>query len=127
MKKLTLAISGFMLFVGAAFADTTNIGAKLSLGNFDASGTETQNSASDPKLNTSGDATFPFASIFLEREKELSNFNIALGLDFIPLTAEIDKLGGGNGTDATVEVGNQITLYIQPSKELSNGLKVLLD
>jgi hypothetical protein len=60
----------------------------------------------------------------LEREKEFTNFNVALGLDFIPLTAEIDKLGGGDGTDATVEVGNQITLYVQPSKELSNGLKV---
>ena len=106
------------------FADSTNIGAKLSYGNFDASGTETQNLTSDPKLTSSGDANFPFASIFLEREKEFTNFNVALGLDFIPLTAEIDKLGGGDGTDATVEVGNQITLYVQPSKELSNGLKV---
>jgi hypothetical protein len=124
MKKLTLAISGLVLLAGSAFADSTNIGAKLSYGNFDASGTETQNLTSDPKLTSSGDANFPFASIFLEREKEFTNFNVALGLDFIPLTAEIDKLGGGDGTDATVEVGNQITLYVQPSKELSNGLKV---
>jgi len=124
MKKLTLAVSGLVLLAGAAFADSTNIGAKLSYGNFDASGTETQNLTSDPKLNSSGNAKFPFASIFLEREKEFSNLNVALGLDFIPLTAEIDKLGGGDGTDATVEVGNQITLYVQPSKELSNGLKV---
>ena len=124
MKKLTLAISGLVLLAGAAFADSTNIGAKLSYGDFDASGTETQNLTSDPKLNSSGNAKFPFASIFLEREKEFSNLNVALGLDFIPLIAEIDKLGGGNGTDATVEVGNQITLYVQPSKELSNGLKV---
>jgi hypothetical protein len=124
MKKLTLAISGLVLLAGAAFADSTNIGAKLSYGDFDASGTETQNLTSDPKLNSSGNAKFPFASIFLEREKEFSNLNVALGLDFIPLTAEIDKLGGGDGTDATVEVGNQITLYVQPSKELSNGLKV---
>ncbi len=124
MKKITLAISGLVLLAGSAFADSTNIGAKLSYGNFDASGTETQNLTSDPKLTSSGDANFPFASIFLEREKEFTNFNVALGLDFIPLTAEIDKLGGGDGTDATVEVGNQITLYVQPSKELSNGLKV---
>jgi hypothetical protein len=124
MKKIILAISGLVLLVGGAFADSTNIGAKLSYGNFDASGTETQNLTSDPKLTSSGDANFPFASIFLEREKEFTNFNVALGLDFIPLTAEIDKLGGGDGTDATVEVGNQITLYVQPSKELSNGLKV---
>ena len=124
MKKITLAISGLVLLAGSAFADSTNIGAKLSYGNFDATGAETQNLTSDPKLTSSGDANFPFASIFLEREKEFSNFNVALGLDFIPLTAEIDKLGGGDGTDATVEVGNQITLYVQPSKELSNGLKV---
>ena len=124
MKKITLAISGLVLLCGAAFADSTNIGAKLSYGNFDVSGTETQNLTSAAKLNSSGSAKFPFASIFLEREKEFTNLNVALGLDFIPLTAEIDKLGGGDGTDATVEVGNQITLYVQPSKELSNGLKV---
>ena len=124
MKKLTLAIFGLVLLAGAAFADSTNIGAKLSYGDFDVSGTETQNLTSAAKINSSGNAKFPFASIFLEREKEFSNLNVALGLDFIPLTAEIDKLGGGDGTDATVEVGNQITLYVQPSKELSNGLKV---
>ena len=124
MKKITLALSGLVLLAGSAFADSTNIGAKLSYGNFDVSGTETQNLTSAAKLNSSGNAKFPFASIFLEREKEFSNLNVALGLDFIPLTAEIDKLGGGDGTDATVEVGNQITLYVQPSKELSNGLKV---
>ena len=124
MKKIILAISGLVLLAGGAFADSTNIGAKLSYGNFDVSGTETQNLTSAAKLNSSGSAKFPFASIFLEREKEFTNLNVALGLDFIPLTAEIDKLGGGDGTDATVEVGNQITLYVQPSKELSNGLKV---
>ena len=124
MKKITLALSGLVLLAGSAFADSTNIGAKLSYGNFDVSGTETQNLTSAAKLNSSGSAKFPFASIFLEREKEFTNLNVALGLDFIPLTAEIDKLGGGDGTDATVEVGNQITLYVQPSKELSNGLKV---
>ena len=127
MKKITLAVSGLVLLAGSAFADSTNIGAKLSYGNFDASGTETQNLTSDPKLKSSGNADFPFASIFLEREKEFSNLNVALGLDFIPLTAEIDSLTGGgaaDGTGAKVEVGNQITLYVQPSKELSNGLKV---
>ena len=30
MKKLTLAVSGLVLLAGAAFADSTNIGAKLS-------------------------------------------------------------------------------------------------
>jgi len=131
MKKLTLAASGLVLLAGAAFADSTNIGAKLSVGNFDASGTHTTNSGSitsgGPAVSSSGDATFPFASVFLEREKEFSNMSIALGLDYIPLTAEIDKIGGGaaaNGAGATVEAGNQITLYVQPSKELSNGLKV---
>ena len=138
MKKITLTFFGLILLAGSAFADTTNVGLKLSYGNFDASGGHTTNSngvgstainfidgpSGGPKLNSSGDATFPFASLFLEREKELTNLNLALGLDFIPLTAEIDKLGGGDGTDATVKVGNQITLYVQPSKELSNGLKV---
>ncbi len=124
MKKITLAFMGLLLLAGTAFADSTNIGVKLSYGNFDATGTETPNLASDAKINNAGNADFPFASIFLEREREFTNLNVALGLDFIPMTAEIDKLGGGDGTDATVEVGNQFTLYVQPSKEFTNGFKV---
>ena len=74
MKKITLAVSGLVLLAGSAFADSTNIGAKLSVGNFDASGTHTTNSGSitsgGPAVSSSGDAIFPFASVFLEREKE---------------------------------------------------------
>ena len=141
MNKLLLAISGLILLAGSAFADSTNVGVKLSYGNFDAAGSHTTNRAGvgstaiafvdgktgGPAVNASGDATFPFASIFIEREKEFSKGNIAVGLDYIPLSAEIDSIPGGNaadGTGATVEVGNQMTLYIQPSKELSNGVKV---
>jgi hypothetical protein len=141
MNKLLLAISGLILLAGSAFADSTNVGVKLSYGNFDAAGSHTTNrggvgstaiafvdgKTGGPAVNASGDATFPFASIFIEREKEFSKGNIAVGLDYIPLSAEIDSIPGGNaadGTGATVEVGNQMTLYIQPSKELSNGVKV---
>ena len=127
MKKIILAISGLVLLAGAAFADSTNIGAKLSYGNLDATGSETTNSASGASggaaVNRSGDADVPFASVFIEREKEFANFNIALGLDFMPLTAEAETLTG-TGTNAKIEIGNQMTIYVQPSKELSNGLKV---
>ena len=41
--------------------------------------------------------------------------NIALGLDVIPFSAEVDSLGGGDGFDAKVEVSNVITAYIQPT------------
>ncbi len=51
-------------------------------------------------------------------------FNVSLGLDFVPLTEEVAKLGGGNGTDATVSAGNLMTAYIQPSFKVNETLSV---
>ena len=45
---------------------------------------------------------------------------MSIGLDVIPFTTEIDKLGGGDGFDATIEVGNLITAYIQPTFDLGD-------
>ena len=128
MKKILTTLACLVGLQGFALADTTNVGIKLSYGNFEASGSETQDSGSinsgGTALARSGDADFPFASVFVERDFALTNFNIALGLDYIPLEAEVESIGGGDGFDAKVEIKDQFTLYIQPSKKLNNGLTV---
>jgi len=130
MFKKTIGIVSTILFLSnVSYADTTNIGVKLSYGNLEASGTESTDSAGSNTGGTvvdsgSGDGSFPFASLFVEREIELDGFNVALGLDYVPFEAEVDKLGGGDGTDATVELKDHFTIYVQPSKKLDNGITV---
>jgi len=129
MKNIILGIATSFLLVGTALADSTNIGLKLSYGSLDADGTNDTNSASGGSggdaLKSSGSMNLPLASIFLEREIELPVLNIALGIDLVPMSAST-KLDGGNGTDADVEVGNQFTAYIQPSKTLANDMAVFV-
>jgi len=129
IKKLLISASAFGLLANVALADSTNVGINLSYGKLDATGTEQTDSAGSDTGGTvvssgSGDANFPFGSIFLEREVNLTNFNVALGLDYVPVSREVDKLTGGNGTDATVKVKNIKNIYIQPSKTLDNGVSL---
>ena len=130
MKKILTTLVCLVGLQGFALADTTNVGIKLSYGNFDASGSETTDSdganvnSGGTAVAKSGDADFPFASAFIERDFALTNFNIALGLDYIPLEAEVESIGGGTGFDAKVEVKDQFTIYVQPSKKLDNGMTV---
>ena len=116
-----------------ALADNYNIGLSGSYGKFEASGSETKDSI---KKNRSGDAEFPFASIFVEYNKTMSKeWDVAFGLDYIPFSAEIDDRSQTNsdlhaGTivtgsrKATLELKDHFTAYIQPSYNLGNGLAV---
>ena len=116
-----------------ALADNYNIGLSGAYGSFEASGSQTKDSVN--KTN-SGDADFPFASIFFEYNKTMSKeWDVAFGLDYIPLSAEIDsrsQAGSDNilgstvtGTrTATIDLKNHVTAYIQPSYNLGNGLAV---
>ncbi len=118
-----------------ALADNYNIGLSGSYGNFEASGSQTNGGV---KKNESGDADFPFASIFIEYNKTMSKeWDVAFGLDYIPFSAEIDDRSGADvggdlnagsttqGTkSATLDLKNHTTLYIQPSYNLGNGLAV---
>ena len=129
LKKIIGIVSAALFLSNIAYSDTTNIGVKLSYGTLEATGTESTDSAGSNTGGTvvdsgSGDGSFPFASLFVEREIELVGFNVALGLDYVPFEAEVDKLGGGNGTDATVDLKDHYTIYVQPSKKLNNGLTV---
>jgi opacity protein-like surface antigen len=128
------AVSLFLTSVSIpALADNFNIGLSGAYGSFEASGSETKDSVTK---NKSGDAEFPFASIFAEYNKTMSKeWDVAFGLDYIPFSAEIDSRSNANSdktTDgtitgtrtATLDLKNHITAYIQPSYNLGNGLAV---
>ena len=124
------AVSFLLISVSIpALADNFNIGLSGAYGNFEASGSETKDSVTK---NKSGDAEFPFASIFAEYNKTMSKeWDVAFGLDYIPFSAEIDdrsQTNTDNGTTgtrkATLDLKNHITAYIQPSYNLGDGFAV---
>ena len=136
MKKIAKLSAVSLLLTSVsipALADNFNIGLSGAYGSFEASGTETKDNV---KKNKSGDAEFPFASIFVEYNKTMSKeWDVAFGLDYIPFSAEIDDRSQTNsdlstGTTvtgtrkATLDLKNHITAYIQPSYNLGDGFAV---
>ena len=133
IAKLSTASLLLTSFSIPALADNFNIGLSGAYGSFEASGSETKDSV---KKNKSGDAEFPFASIFAEYNKTMSKeWDVAFGLDYIPFSAEIDDrsqtnsdLNAGTTTTgtrkATLDLKNHITAYIQPSYNLGDGFAV---
>ena len=144
-------ISTFALLLtsisSAAFADNWNIGASASYGNIDGTAKDTQTTSAGPTVAqtrgaTSGDADFPFASIFVEYVKTLDkNLDLIIGLDYVPFKAEIDSKSfadrnislsksGEDSTPATgtrtakLELENYATLYLQPTYKVSGGTAV---
>jgi opacity protein-like surface antigen len=116
-----------------ALADNYNIGLSGSYGKFEASGNQVKDSVTK---NQSGDAEFPFASIFVEYNKTMSKeWDVAFVLDYIPFSTEIDDRSDSDtdiatsqnvtGTrNAKLDLKNHLTAYIQPSYNLGNGLAV---
>jgi len=116
-----------------ALADNYNIGLSGSYGKFEASGSQVKDGVTK---NQSGDAEFPFASIFVEYNKTMSKeWDVAFGLDYIPFSTEIedrsdsdtDVATGQNVTgtrNAKLDLKNHFTAYIQPSYNLGDGLAV---
>ena len=129
-----------------AFADNWNIGASASYGNIDGSASDTQVTGAGATVaqtrgEKSGDADFPFASIFLEYAKTInSGFDLIVGLDYVPFKAEIDSksfadssfespVDGGTSTTtgtrkAKLELENYATLYVQPTYKIGGGTAV---
>ena len=145
MKKIT-KLSGVALLLtsisSVAYADNWNIGASASYGNFDGTSNDTQTTTAGPTVAQtrgarSGDADFPFASIFVEYAKTMDkDLDIILGLDYVPFKAEIDSKSfadtslEGGPTDATgtrkakLELENYATLYLQPTYKIGGGTAV---
>ena len=126
----------------AALADNWNVGASASYGNIDGTASDTQldgrtsTNVDQTRGAKSGDADFPFASIFLEYAKTMNkDLDIIFGLDYVPFKAEIDSksfadtsLEAGStasGTrKATLELENYATLYLQPTYKIGGGTAV---
>jgi opacity protein-like surface antigen len=150
MKKIT-KLSGVALLLtsisNVAFADNWNIGASASYGNIDGTANDTQTTVAGPTVAQtrgakSGDADFPFASIFVEYAKTLDkDLDLIIGLDYVPFKAEIDSKSfadsnislsqsGENSTPATgtrkakLELENYATLYLQPTYKIGGGTAV---
>lgn len=117
MKRLTLAFI-LLSFFGLNGNADTNIGVKLTSADLSADGSETQNSGATV-VQKERDASFELASIFAEQMVSLGGIDMAIGVELVPLTAEVAVIGGGTGFDATVEVGNLRSAYIQPM--INNG------
>ena len=145
MKKITKLASIALLLTSVtstAFADNWNIGASASYGNFEGTSSDTQTTTAGPTVAQtrgakSGDADFPFASIFIEYAKTMDkDLDIILGLDYVPFKAEIDSKSfadtslEGGPTDATgtrkakLELENYATLYLQPTYKIGGGTAV---
>ena len=122
MKKLTLALI-LLSFMGFNANADMNVGVKMTAAELTADGSETQNSGA-VVVQKERDASFELASIFAEAMVSLGNMDMALGVELVPLTAEVAVIGGGTGFDATVEVGNLRSAYIQPMMTTDGGVSL---
>ena len=124
-KKIIIAAISASFLASAAFADSTNIGVRFSSADLSASGSENTNLSGTDLTQKERDASFEMPSIFIEKQFETgSMFDIAFGLDSVPLTEDVATLGGGDGTDAKIKAGNLITAYIQPSISVTEDISV---
>ena len=133
MKKLVLSILFLLGFVSNAYA-SGSAGFTISSADVKSNVKDDidNNGTTDTNRNISNEVTF--ASIFFEKAL---NDNMSVGIDFIPFEAEFESrsttqtsLKGktdstASGTNkGTADVSRHLTLYIQPQKEIRDGLKV---
>ena len=133
MKKLVLSIIFLLGFSTTSYA-TGSVGFTISMADVESTVTDDidSNGTTDTTKNLSNDITF--ASIFFERAL---NENMSVGIDFIPFEAEFESRsttqaslkGKGEATASgtnkgTADVSRHLTFYLQPQKEIRDGLKV---
>ena len=134
MKKLVLSILFLLGLVTNSYA-TGSVGFTISSADVKSTVKDDidSNGTTDTTKNLSNDVTF--ASIFFE--KALSD-NMSVGVDFIPFEAEFESRSttqsslkaktDGAATSGTnkgnADVSRHLTFYVQPQKEIRDGLKV---
>ena len=133
MKKLVLSILFLLGFSTTAYA-TGSAGFTISMADVKSGVSDDidSNGTTNTQKNISNDVTF--ASVFFEKAV---NDNLSVGVDFIPFEAEFEsrstsqssiKEKGSSTTTGTnkgtADVSRHLTFYVQPQKELDNGLKV---
>jgi opacity protein-like surface antigen len=118
-----------------ALADNWNAGASASYANIDGTANDTQNGVAQTRGARSGDADFPFGSIFVEYAKTMDkDLDLIFGLDYVPFKAEIDSKSFSDTSwettndsgirKAKLELENYATLYLQPTYKIGGGTAV---
>ena len=134
MKKLVLSIVFLLGFSTMAYA-TGSVGFTVSTGDVKSGLKDDIDNNGTTNTTTSLSNDITFASIFVEKAL---NDNVSVGLDFIPFEAEFEsrsttqsslkaKADGAatSGTNkGTADVSRHLTFYVQPQKEINDGLKV---
>ncbi len=134
MKKLILSILFLLGFVTNSYANGS-AGFTISMADVKSNVKDDvdNNNTTDTTKNLSNDVTF--ASIFFEKAL---NDNMSVGIDFIPFEAEFESrsttqsslkaTADGAATSGTnkgnADVSRHLTFYVQPQKEIKDGLKV---
>ena len=136
MKKLVLSIIVLLGFATTSYAQVS-VGFTVSSADVESTVTDDidSNGTTDTTKDLSNDVVF--GSIFLERAL---NENMSVGIDFIPFEAEFEsrsttqsstkaKAAGAapqtTGTNkGTADVSRHVTFYVQPQREIRDGLKV---
>ena len=132
MKKLVLSILFLLGLVSNSYA-TGSVGFTISDADIKSTVKDDidSNGTTNTTKNISNDVTF--ASIFFEKAV---NDNLSVGIDFIPFEAEFESRsttqasikGAGTSTSGTnkgtADVSKHLTVYVQPQREIRDGLKV---
>ena len=134
MKKLVLSIVILLGFATTSYAQVS-VGFTVSSADIESSVTDDidNNGSTDTTKDLSNDVIF--GSVFLERA---INDNMSIGVDFIPFDAEFESRSttqsslkatadgaATSGTNkGTADVSRHLTIYLQPQKEIRDGLKV---
>ena len=133
MKKLVLTILFLLGFATTSYAQVS-VGFTISSADVESMWKMISTATyTDTTKELSNDLVF--GSIFFEREV---NENMSVGIDFIPFEAEFEsrsttqsslkaKTDGAatSGTNkGTADVSKHLTFYIQPQREIRDGLKV---
>tara|TARA_B100000886_G_C20336878_1_gene454897 strand:- start:119 stop:775 length:657 start_codon:yes stop_codon:yes gene_type:complete len=132
MKKLVLSIIFLLGFSTTSYA-TNSVGITLSMADVKSNVKDDidSNGTTDTTKNISNEVTI--GSVFFEKA---INDNMSIGLDIIPFKAELESRstsqasikGAGTSTSGTnkgnAEVSNHLTFYVQPQREIKDGLKV---
>ncbi len=144
IKKIIPAALLLTSISSVALADNWNVGASASYANIDGTASDTQVTGAGVRVaqtrgGKSGDADFPFGSIFVEYAKTMNkDLDLIIGLDYVPFKAEIDSVsrsdrsleGDADGNSVTgvrkakLELENYATLYLQPTFKVGGGTSV---
>ena len=134
MSKLVLSIIVLLGFATTSYAQVS-VGFTVSSADVESTVTDDidNNGSTDTTKDLSNDVVF--GSVFLERA--ISD-NMSIGVDFIPFEAEFESRSttqsslkatadgaATSGTNkGTADVSRHLTFYLQPQKEIRDGLKV---